>query len=214
MVEKIKKTYKLDSPKVLSVMLQIPREKFVSRIYRNIAYDDSPVPIGFGQTMSQPFTVAFMTHLLLSNKKGVVGKVGKWKVLEIGTGSGYQAAVLSHIVRKVYSVEIVEKLAKKTKDKLKKLGYTNVFVKSGSGGFGWEEKAPFDAILITAGVEGRVPDMLFDQLREGGLLVAPVGRGYDKVMTKFTKKMKKGKEQIIKEKHGIFHFVPFVHEKN
>lgn len=214
MVEKIKKTYGLDSPKVLSIMLRIPREKFVSRTYRSIAYDDSPVPIDFGQTMSQPYTVAFMTHLLLSNKKGVAGRVGKWKVLEIGTGSGYQAAVLSRLVRKVYSVEIVGKLAKKTKGKLKKLGYSNVYVGLGSGEFGWEEEAPFDAILVTAGVEGRVPDILFEQLREGGVLVAPVGIGHDKTMTKYIKKMRAGKEEIIKEKHGIFHFVPFVHEKN
>jgi protein-L-isoaspartate(D-aspartate) O-methyltransferase len=95
MVEKIEKTYGLDSPKVLSVMLQVPREKFTGSIYRSISYDDSPVPIGYGQTMSQPYTVAFMTHLLLGNKQNVISdKVRSWRVLEIGTGSGYQAAVL------------------------------------------------------------------------------------------------------------------------
>jgi protein-L-isoaspartate(D-aspartate) O-methyltransferase len=97
---------------------------------------------------------------------------------------------------------------------VKKLGYKNVFVKSGSGEFGWKEKAPFDAILITAGVESEVPKTLFEQLKVGGVLLAPVGRGYDKVMTKFNKMRKHGKEKIKKARYGIFHFVPFVEEKD
>lgn len=223
MIEKIEYTYGLDSPQVLSVMLKIPREKFVSRVYRGISYDDSPVPIGYGQTMSQPYTVAFMTHLLVSKslssrlglrKKDKKQDIKKWRVLEIGTGSGYQAAVLSHLVKEVYTVEIVKKLAMKTKSNLKKLGYRNVFVKVGSGEFGWKEKAPFDAILVTAGIEGDVPKTLIKQLKKGGVLVAPIGRGYDKVMTKYTKLLKRGKEEIRKERHGIFHFVPFVQKKN
>lgn len=220
MVENIKHTYGLDSPKVLSVMLKIPREKFVIRMYRDISYDDSPVPVGSGQTMSQPYTVAFMTHLLVSAKnkaqstKEESEEVQNWKVLEIGTGSGYQAAVLSCLVKEVYTVEIVKDLATKAKKKLKKLGYNNVFLKTGSGEFGWKEKAPFDAILVTAGIEGDVPEILFKQLREGGVLVAPIGRGYDKVMMKYTKLQNSKTPKFQTEKHGIFHFVPFVKEKS
>jgi len=230
MVERIRHTYGLDSPKVLSVMLKIPREKFISRVYRGISYDDSPVPVGSGQTMSQPYTVAFMTHLLISlstslpagkaglslRKKGkeIRKDVKEWKVLEIGTGSGYQAAVLSCLVKEVYTVEIIKDLATKAKKKLKKLGYNNVFAKTGSGEFGWKEKAPFDAILITAGIEGEVPEVLFKQLKEGGVLVAPIGRGYDKVMMKYIKLKNSRTPKLQTEKHGIFHFVPFVHKKN
>jgi protein-L-isoaspartate(D-aspartate) O-methyltransferase len=222
MVEKIRHTYGLHSSKVLSVMLTIPREKFVIKMYRDISYDDSPVPVGFGQTMSQPYTVAFMTHLLISSstslslrgrkkEKEKRREIKKWRVLEIGTGSGYQAAVLSCLVKEVYTVEIVKDLAVEAKKKLKKLGYKNVFVKMGSGEFGWKEKAPFDAILVTAGIEGDVPEILFKQLREGGVLVAPIGRGYDKVMMKY---IKKSKSKFKKSVHGIFHFVPFVEEKS
>jgi protein-L-isoaspartate(D-aspartate) O-methyltransferase len=212
MVDEIKKRYGLKSPKVLSVMLQIPREKFAPRKYKDIAYRDGPVPIGYDQTMSQPYTVAFMTHLLISGKKFSSAKVTEdWRVLEIGTGSGYQAAILSKLAKEVYTIEIVEGLAKKAKKTLKRLGYDNVHVKVGSGQWGWEEAAPYDAIIVTAGVEKKVPRKLFDQLKEGGVLVAPVGSGYNKTMTKFIK-MKGGR--IKKEKHGVFHFVPFVEEKN
>ena len=223
MVEKIRHNYGLDSPKVLSVMLTVPREKFVVRMYRDISYDDSPVPVGFGQTMSQPYTVAFMTHLLISlstslsiRKKGKEREIEtkKWRVLEIGTGSGYQAAVLSRLVKEVYTVEIIKNLATKAKKKLKKLGYDNIFAKTGSGELGWKEKAPFDAILVTAGIEGEVPKALFKQLKVGGVLVAPVGRGYDKVMTKYIKLQNSKTPKFQTEKHGIFHFVPFVHKKN
>jgi len=201
MVEDIKVRYGLDDPRVFSAMLQASREKFIPGRYRDIAYDDGPIPIGQGQTMSQPYTVAFMTHLL--NLKG------KEKVLEIGTGSGYQAAILSLLAKQVYSIEIVSELAEKAKERLKKLGYKNVNIKAGSGYEGWKENAPYDAIMITAGVENEVPKKLFDQLKIGGVLVAPVGKGYDKQMIKYTKK-KQGKYK--KEKYGIFHFVPFVKE--
>jgi protein-L-isoaspartate(D-aspartate) O-methyltransferase len=203
MVYDIRQRYGLESPDVLSVMLQVPRHKFVDKKYKDIAYSDGPVPIGHVQTMSQPYTVAFMTSLLELK--------GDEKVLEIGTGSGYQAAVLSKLAREVYTVEIVDKLAKKAEKTLRNLGYKNVHVKAASGEFGWKDMVPFDAILITAGVEDGIPVELFEQLKKEGVLVAPVGRGYDKVMTKFTKK-ESGK--IEKEKHGIFHFVPFVQEKN
>jgi protein-L-isoaspartate(D-aspartate) O-methyltransferase len=210
MVNVIKERYGLESPEVLSAMLQVPREKFVSKLYRPIAYNDGPVSIGHGQTMSQPYTVAFMTHLLLSDKRQAIrDKIKKWRVLEIGTGSGYQAAILSHLVKEVYSVEIVDELARKARKLLKKFKYHNVHIKAGSGEKGWPDKAPFDAIMITAGVEGKVPQELFDQLKDGGVLVAPVGRGYDKTMTRY---IKKSKYKFKKSVHDIFHFVPFVEE--
>ena len=201
MVEEMKEKYGLDAPAVFSAMLQVPREQFVSKGYKSMAYRDGPVPIGYGQTISQPYTVAFMTNLL--------GLQGKEKVLEIGTGSGYQAAILSLLADKVYTIEIVKELAKKAKKRLTKMGFKNVEVKAGSGEKGWREKAPFDAILVTAGISGKVPQELLDQLKEGGVLAARVGRGHEKVMTKFTKK--KG-GRISKEKHGIFYFVPFIEE--
>jgi protein-L-isoaspartate(D-aspartate) O-methyltransferase len=228
MVRKIREEYNLDSPKVLSVMLQVPREKFVSKIHRLSAYDDGPLPIGYGQTMSQPYTVAFMTHLLINSKlktKNLKLKAGKTKVLEIGTGSGYQAAILSYFFDKVYTIEIVRQLAEKAKKRLKDLGYKNIFVKSGSGEWGWPEKFPppastyadrqagFDAIIITAGVE-KVPQELFNQLKVGGILVAPIGKGYDKVMTKFIKLKDSKVPKLQKKEFGLFHFVPFVEEKN
>src|SRR3989344_9510345 len=144
MVYEIRSRYDLRAPRVLSTMLEIPRVEFVPKNYKNIAYQDRPVAIGHGQTMSQPYTVAFMTDLL--------ELTGREKVLEIGTGSGYQAAVLSKLAKEVYTVEIIPQLAERAKKTLHKLGYKNVYVKSGSGEYGWEEKAPFDAVIITAGL--------------------------------------------------------------
>ncbi|OGM12126.1 protein-L-isoaspartate O-methyltransferase [Candidatus Woesebacteria bacterium RBG_16_34_12] len=220
MVDEIKKNYGLDSPQVLSVMLQIPREKFVAKLKRVFAYRDGPVDIGYGQTISQPYTVAFMTHLLVSDKaslrlrrkgKVISGKIKNWRVLEIGTGSGYQAAILSKLVRQVYTVEIIPQLAEKAKRTLRKLRFNNVFVKSGSGEWGWSEYAPYDAIMVTAGLTEKVPQEIFEQLKVGGVLIAPIGKGYDKVMTRYNK-LKNGKTK--KREFGIFHFVPFVGEKN
>ncbi len=198
MIREIKKGYGLDVPEVFSAMLKVPREEFVPLRFRNIAYNDGPIFIGFGQTISQPYTVAFMTDLVSIDSRE--------KILEIGTGSGYQAAVLSLLFDKVYTVERIPELAEEAKQRLIKLGYKNVEVRSGSGEFGWKEKAPFDAILVTAGMEA-VPQELFEQLKEGGVLVAPIGAGEEKQMTRFTK-LKAGK--IKKEEYGIFHFVPFV----
>ncbi len=199
MIWEIKTRYDLDSPKVFSAMLQVPREEFVSKKYRRLAYEDSPVSIGHDQTMSQPYTVAFMTDLL--NLKG------REKVLEIGTGSGYQAAILSLLVKEVFTIEIIKDLARKAQKKLAKLNFKNVHTKAETGEIGWPEKAPFDAILVTAALESKVPKALFDQLKTGGVLVAPIGKGSDKMMTKHIKR-KSGR--IEKEEHGIFHFVPFV----
>ena len=215
MVETIKKVYGLSSPRVLTAMLKVQREKFAPKIHRLSAYADGPIPIGYGQTISQPYTVAFMTDLLIySHSKIGERDYKKLKVLEIGTGSGYQAAILSLLVHEVYTIEIIKGLAEKAKAKLIELGFKNVFVRTGSGEWGWPEKAPFDAIMITAGINEKIPDALIDQLRVGGILVAPVGEGYDKVMTKFTKLRNKKTNRLKKETFGIFHFVPFVEENN
>src|SRR3989344_7782216 len=199
MVYEIKTHYGLNSPAVLSVMLQIPREKFVQPQYKNIAYHDGPVSIGHGQTMSQPYTVAFMTDLL--------DLTGRQKVLEIGTGSGYQAAVLAELASKVYTVEIVPELAKKAKERLTRLGYHNVFVKSASGEYGWREEAPYDAVIITAALEKEIPKALVEQTKAGGVIVAPIGPRSSQTMTRFTK-MEDG--TLKKEEFQKYVFVPFV----
>ncbi len=154
---------------VLEAMLAVPRHKFVPTGAISIAYDDHPIPIGHGQTISQPYIVALMTELLRVSPDH--------KVLEVGTGSGYQAAVLSPIVRKVYTVEIVKALAEQAKDRLQRLGYHNVTVKNADGFFGWEEHAPFDRIIVTA-ASTLVPPPLIKQLKPGGKICIPVGGAY------------------------------------
>lgn len=203
MIQELKDAYGLNAPKVFSAMLKIPREKFVPRIYRAIAYRDGPVPIGHGQTMSQPYTVAFMTHLL--NLKG------DEKVLEIGTGSGYQAAVLSLMTKEVYSVEIISSLADKARKRLAKLGFNNVRVKTGSGEGGWKKYAPYDSVLVTAAVIDGVPKDLIDQVKIGGRIVAPVGDKYSQTMTRYTK-AKDG--SLSKKEYQEYVFVPFVRKGN
>lgn len=152
--------------KVLDVMGKVPRHLFIDEYLRDRAYEDHPLPIGEGQTISQPYVVALMTEAL-----GV--KAGD-RVLEIGTGSGYQAAVLAEIVRDVLTIEIRKGLAEKAEKRLKDLGYKNVKVKYGDGYFGWEEYAPFDAIIITASAN-HIPSPLIKQLKEGGRLIIPLG---------------------------------------
>jgi protein-L-isoaspartate(D-aspartate) O-methyltransferase len=153
-------------PRVLDAMRQAPRHKFVPAAYRGQAYEDHPVPIGYGQTISQPYIVAVMTELL--------GPRPDHRVLELGTGSGYQAAVLSPLVKEVYTIEIVEPLGRAAHERLAGLGYANVEVKVGDGYFGWPEKAPFDAIIVTAWAS-HVPPPLLEQLKPGGRMVIPVG---------------------------------------
>lgn len=155
--------------KVLEAMLAIPRHKFVPTGAISAAYDDHPIPIGHGQTISQPYIVALMTELLQVSPDH--------KVLEVGTGSGYQAAVLSPIVKKVYTVEIVKALAEQAKDRLQRLGYKNVTVKNADGFFGWEEHAPFDRIIVTA-ASTLIPPPLIKQLKPGGKICIPVGGAY------------------------------------
>jgi protein-L-isoaspartate(D-aspartate) O-methyltransferase len=151
-------------PNVLSAMRTVPRHVFVRATEQRSAYTDNPLPIGYEQTISQPYIVAFMTETLKLNRNS--------KVLEIGTGSGYQAAVCAEIAREVYTIEIVEELAKSAKERLKDLGYRNVFVKAGDGYFGWPEHAPFDAIIGTAAA-GRIPEPLIEQLKPGGRMILP-----------------------------------------
>lgn len=166
MVERDLKSRDINDKKVLEVMSKVPRHEFVSENVREQAYDDYPLPIGYGQTISQPYMVALMTQEL--------GLKGDEKVLEIGTGSGYQAAVLAELVPEVYTIEIVPELAGKSNESLRRLGYENVHVMNADGYFGWPEKVPFDAIIITAAVEF-IPPLLLEQLKDGGKLMLPLG---------------------------------------
>jgi len=160
-------------PKVLTAMNKVPREKFVPFGVKNSAYEDNPLPIGYEQTISQPYIVAYMTEALRLKKSD--------RVLEIGTGSGYQAAILGEIVKEVYTIEIVPPLGKRAKKLLKGLGYKNIHVKIGDGYHGWKEHAPFDAIILTA-APPKVPRPLIEQLSEGGRLIAPVGRFFQELV--------------------------------
>jgi protein-L-isoaspartate(D-aspartate) O-methyltransferase len=151
---------------VLKAMKKVPRHLFIPEEYLDEAYNDYPLPIGYGQTISQPFIVAYMTE--------AVRPTAKKKALEIGTGSGYQAAVLAEIVNKVYTIEIVPELAKESAERLKNMGYNNIVCKYGDGYLGWKEYAPFDIIIVTAAPEN-IPQPLIDQLADGGRLIIPVG---------------------------------------
>jgi len=153
-------------PKVLAAMKTVLRHEFVPERHRNQAYDDHPLPIGLGQTISQPYIVAYMTALL-NLKPGD-------RVFELGTGSGYQAAVASMVAGSVYTMEIYKDLADAAKERLESLGFTNVYARHGDGYHGWEEKAPFDAIIVTAAAD-HIPPPLIKQLRPGGLLIIPLG---------------------------------------
>jgi protein-L-isoaspartate(D-aspartate) O-methyltransferase len=150
----------------LKALEVVPRHLFVPEEYQDQAYDDGPLPIGYGQTISQPYIVAYMTELLKVGPDDVV--------LEIGTGSGYQAAILSRIVKKVYTVEIVEELGLAAKERLKALNYDNVEVKIGDGYYGWEEHAPYSGIIVTAASE-YIPPPLIKQLKDKGRMIIPVG---------------------------------------
>jgi len=150
----------------IKAMLKVPRHLFVPQQYASHAYEDNPLPIGHEQTISQPFIVAYMTEL---------AQPASWKkVLEIGTGSGYQAAVLAELVDTVYTIEIIPELAKEAASRLAKLGYKNIVTKTGDGYLGWKEHAPFDVIIVTA-ADDHIPQPLLDQLAEKGRLIMPVG---------------------------------------
>ena len=165
--------------RVLAAMRKVPRHEFVPESLRASAYRDSPLPIGYGQTISQPFIVAFMTEQLHPQPRD--------RVLEIGTGSGYQAAVLAELVAEVFTIEIVAPLAKRAEATLARLGYRNVHVRAGDGYQGWPEQAPFDAIIVTC-APTRVPQPLIDQLKEGGRMIMPVGYGDDQELVYLEKR--------------------------
>ena len=160
----------VENERVLEAMRAVPRHLFVPKSLRFEAYDDNPLPIGYGQTISQPYIVAYMTQVLQI-------KPGD-KVLEIGTGSGYQAAVLSELTPHVYTIEIIKPLAESAKKRFKALGYDTIKAKQGDGYYGWEEYAPFDGIIVTAAA-GHIPPPLIKQLTPGGRMVIPVGGPYE-----------------------------------
>ena len=185
---------------VLAALERVPRHEFVPDQYQSQAYADHPLPIGHGQTISQPYIVALMTELL--------GLRTTDRVLEIGTGSGYQAAILAEIVAEVYTVEIIEPLAAEARERLARLGYDNIYPLQADGYFGWEEHAPYDAIIVTAAPD-HIPQPLVQQLRDGGQLVIPVGPpgGYQSLW----QITKEGKQVKKKNVTGVL-FVPLTGE--
>jgi len=191
--------HEIDDERVLDAMARVPREIFVPNLSRRFAYDDRPLPIGEDQTISQPFIVALMTQAMVLT--------GQEKVLELGTGSGYQAAILAELARQVITVERMHKLARKAKHTLKSLGYTNIEVYIATKELGWTEKAPYDAIMVTAAAP-RIPQGLLDQLAVGGRLVIPVGSRWEQDLL-----------QVIRQQEGMTvknlthcRFVPLIGE--
>jgi protein-L-isoaspartate(D-aspartate) O-methyltransferase len=185
-------------PRVLDAMRTVERDKFVPPSQVPYAYYDQPLPIGEGQTISQPYIVALMTELLEPKPTDVV--------LEVGTGSGYQAAVLAELVKEVYTIEIIPSLAESAKERLQRLGYKNVVVKAGDGYQGWKEHSPFDGIIVTAAPD-HIPQPLVDQLKEGGRLVIPVGDIYQELVV-----ITKTKTGIQKRNVIPVRFVPMTGE--
>jgi protein-L-isoaspartate(D-aspartate) O-methyltransferase len=178
----------ITNARVLAIMGKVPRHEFVPETLRAQSYADHPLPIGYDQTISQPFIVAFMTEKLEPKPTD--------KVLEIGTGSGYQAAVLAGLVSNVFTIEIVEPLARRAGSDLKRLGYTNVMVRAGDGYKGWPDAAPFDAIIVTCAPE-RVPQPLVDQLKEGGRMIIPVGAFGDQELYLLQKKQGRVEQRAV-----------------
>ena len=185
-------------PRVIQALQTVPRHKFVPESETEDAYEDHPLPIGFSQTISQPYIVAFMTEALRLQPQE--------RVLEVGTGSGYQAAILSRIVDKVFSIEIVEPLAERAKNTIRELGMTNVVIRAGDGYQGWPEEAPFDAIILTA-APAHIPQPLLKQLALGGRLILPLGKAVQKLML-----MKRTKDGWQEEELLPVAFVPMTGE--
>jgi len=185
-------------PRVLAAMGKVPRHEFVSERYQSQAYNDSPLPIGEQQTISQPYIVAFMTEQLQLK--------GNERVLEVGTGSGYQAAVLAEICRDVYTIEIIDQLATAARETLERLGYRMVRVRTGDGYRGWPEVAPFDAIIVTAAPD-HVPQPLIDQLKIGGRMIVPVGEANQELI-----RLTKTADGVREERLLPVRFVPMTGE--
>ena len=183
---------------VLDAMRRVPRHRFVPPALQARAYDDAPLPIGEGQTISQPYVVAYMTETIAPRRAD--------RVLEIGTGSGYQAAILAELVAEVYTIEIVPLLAERARAVLDELGYKNVRVRQGDGYAGWPEAAPFDKIVVTAAPE-QLPQALVDQLGAGGILVAPVGPAWATQMMTVVHKTDRG---IVRRETIPVRFVPMI----
>ncbi len=196
MIERDLKARGIKDARVLAAIEAVPRHLFIPDDQKEAAYEDRPLPIGSGQTISQPYIVAHMSELL--------GLKGGEKVLEIGTGSGYQAAVLARLANAVYSIEIIPWLGEQAQTRLKQLGFDNVQVKIGDGFFGWEEKAPFDAILFTAAAP-EIPAPLWRQLREGGQIILP--RGDPGQTQRLTRVRKRAGKQLIEPLNEVI-FVP------
>jgi len=193
------RSYGLDDKGVLDVMAAVPRHEFVPGRLAGSAYDDGPLPIGYGQTISQPYIVAEMTRLLNLKSDS--------RVLEIGTGSGYQAAVLTHFTPNVYTIEIIKPLAESAAERLKRLGYTVVKARHGDGYYGWPGDVQFDAIIVTAAA-GQIPPPLIEQLAPGGRMVIPVGRAYATQSLMLIEKLADG---TLRSKRLMpVRFVPFV----
>ena len=187
---------------VLEAMRTVPRHEFVPGHYQRRAYSDGPLPIGYGQTISQPYIVAIMTELLGVDEDDIA--------LEIGTGSGYQAAVLAEIVKKVHSIEIIKKLGEEATKRLKSLGYDKVDVKIGDGYFGWAKHGPFDAIIVTAAAS-HIPPPLVEQLKPGGKMIIPVGQPFQVQHLMLLEKGKDG--SVVKRNIMPVRFVPFTRGK-
>ena len=185
---------------VLQAMIKVPRHLFVPEPYTESAYEDMPLPIGFDQTISQPYIVAFMTEALKLKSTD--------RVLEIGTGSGYQAAILAEICDSVYTIDIFKQLADRARQTLDKLGYKNILVRHGDGYLGWREYAPFDAIIVTCAPTS-IPKPLKDQLAEGGRMIIPVGDSGIQQLILLVRK----NEKIIEESVLPVRFVPMIDEK-
>jgi len=196
MVETQLRARGIHNPRVLEVMGKVPRHLFVPEEMRPYAYDDEPLPIGEGQTISQPYIVAYMTEAL--ELEG--GEV----VLEVGTGSGYQTAVLAEVTKEVYTIELIDKLSRRAQEVLQKLGYTNIHFKIGDGTFGWPEYAPFDAIMVTAAPPS-VPKKLQEQLKISGRMIIPVGAGFQDLVL-----ITRDKKEFKKKKLLPVRFVPLV----
>jgi len=196
MVERQIQARGVQDPRVLEALRRVPRHRFVPESYQSNAYADSPLPIGHGQTISQPYIVAYMTEALELQPSH--------RVLEIGTGSGYQAAVLAELAAEVYTIEIVPELAARSRQVLGALGYENVHVRTGNGYLGWPEAAPFDRVILTAAPD-ELPSTLVDQLAPGGILIAPVGRDVQVITV-----VRRTDEGVVTEQTLPVRFVPMV----